>query len=163
MGNDNIKKFNQFINENIDLSSEYGMINLFSKYIKMFEPETKVSINGLRESVELIGDGEITKKYDDDGYLLYKEMLKNDKFILVIHAQLSYCYYTNLKGYTYSVGVYRNKPTLNQYGGGYGASGLLVKEHPTILYHGDVNKILNRNVISKVCADVKKYVLDKYN
>lgn len=168
-----MKNFNQFINENTDLKSDFAISNLFRKYEKDFEPEfndenwigkIKESIKGLYESLTLIGNGEITVKspYDIDGdRLMYKEMLKNDTLILVVHAAYDKHPYGGPKLYRYEIGVYVNNPRTQQIGGGYGASGIMSIVHTNLLSSID-NYSFNRNVISKVCTDIKKYAEENF-
>jgi len=162
----------EFLNENIDLSKDFAIGNLFRKYEKQYEPEynednwikfhySSEGINALKESLELIGNGEIIDKGDED--LMYKEMLKNDTLILVVHASFKKPPYGGMAGYKYSIGVYRNDPRRQQIGGGYGASGIMSIEHTRLLFYDDYDIVhYNRNLISKVCENVKEYALENF-
>lgn len=174
-----IKTISEFldkkINENLDLSKDYAIRNLFYKYEKQYEDEynednwiqfhygkeRKGGVKALKESLELIGDGEIT--YKGDKHFMYKEMLKNDSLILVVHGSLNKPPYGGMDGYKYSLGVYRNSPRTYQIGGGYGASGIIGIEHPILLAYDDYDIVHhNRNIISKVCNDIKKYAIENF-
>jgi len=165
----------EFLNENMDLSKDYAIRNLFYKYEKQYEDEynkdnwieyhygseRKGGVVALKESLELIGDGEII----DNGNkrFIYKEMLKNDSLILVVHGSLKKSPYGGMEGYKYSLGVYRNNPRVQQIGGGYGASGIMTIEHTKLLSYDDYDIVHhNRNIISKVCDDIKKYALENF-
>ena len=68
-----------------------------------------------------------------------------------------------MKGYKYSLGVYRNNPRTRQIGGGYGASGIMSIEHTRLLSYDDYDIVHhNRNIISKVCNDIKKYAVENF-
>jgi len=168
-----MKNFNQFVNENMDLSKDFAIVNLFRKYEREYKPEYdednwikfhygKEGLGGvkaLKESLELIGDGEIIDK--GDKRMMYKEMLKNDTLILVVHGSLKKPPYGGMEGYQYSIGVYRNDPRTQQIGGGYGSPGIMSIEHTRLLSYDDYDIVhYNRNLISKVCEDVKRYALD---
>jgi hypothetical protein len=170
-----MKNFNQFVNENMDLSKDFAIVNLFRKYEREYKPEYdednwikfhygKEGLGGvkaLKESLELIGDGEIIDK--GDKRMMYKEMLKNDTLILVVHASLKKPPYGGMEGYKYSIGVYRNDPRTQQIGGGYGSPGIMSIEHTTLLSYDDYDIVhYNRNLISKVCEDVKRYALENF-
>jgi hypothetical protein len=156
---------------NFDLSKDFAIQNLFRKYEKVYEneyndenwiefhhgSEIKGGINALKESLSLIGNGEITDKGNDS--LMYKEMLKNNTLIFVVHASLKKSTYGGMKGYKYSIGVYRNNPRIQQIGGGYGASGIMSIEHTRVFSYDDYDTVHhNRILISKVCEDVKRYI-----
>jgi hypothetical protein len=162
-------------NENMDLSKDFAIVNLFRKYEREYEPEYdednwikfhygKEGLGGvkaLKESLELIGDGEIIDK--GDKRMMYKEMLKNDTLILVVHGSLKKPPYGGMEGYKYSIGVYRNDPRTQQIGGGYGSPGIMSIQHTTLLSYDDYDIVhYNRNLISKVCDDVKRYVLENF-
>ena len=164
-----------FVNENMDLSKDFAISYLFRKYESKYEieyneenwikyhygSERKGGVNALKESLELIGDGEISDKGNES--LMYKEMLKNDTLILVVHASLKNPPYGQMKGYKYSIGIYRNNPRTQQIGGGYGASGIMSIEHTRLLSYDDYDIVhYNRNLISKVCEDVKKYAVENF-
>jgi hypothetical protein len=168
-----MKNFNQFVNENMDLSKDFAIVNLFRKYEREYKPEYDEDnwikfhygkeglggIKALKESLELIGDGEIIDK--GDKRMMYKEMLKNDTLILVVHGSLKKPPYGGMEGYKYSIGVYRNDPRTQQIGGGYGSPGIMSIEHTRLLSYDDYDIVhYNRNLISKVCEDVKRYALD---
>ena len=105
-----MKNFNQFINE--DLSSDFAISNLFRKYERELKPEfddenwvkyhydedNNGGMKALRESLEMIGNGEITDMGDD--HLMYKEMLKDGSLILVVHARWKKSPYGGAKGLT---------------------------------------------------------------
>lgn len=156
-------------NENLNLSDSNTIRHLVYKYDKECEieynsdnwvkfhygSEGNGGIKALKESLELIGNGEIT---DECQSIMYKEMLKNNTLILVVHASLKNPPYDSMQGYHYSFGVYRNNPRLQQIGGGYGTSGIVSVEHTRLLFYDDYNIVHhNRNIISKVCNDIKQY------
>ena len=160
--------------EDLDLSKDFAILNLFRKYEDEYKDEynednwvkfhygsgRKGGVT-LEESLELIGDGEITDNGNKD--FMYKEMLKNDSLILVVHASLKKPPYGEMEGYKYSIGVYRNNPRTQQIGGGYGTSGIMSIEHTRLLFHDDYNIVHhNRNLISKVCKDIKKYAVENF-
>ena len=162
-------------NENMDLSKDFAIVNLFRQYEREYKPEYdednwikfhygKEGLGGvkaLRQSLELIGKGEIIDK--GDKRMMYKEMLKNDTLILVVHASLKKPPYHHIVGYKYSIGVYRNDPRTQQIGGGYGSPGIMSIVHTTLLSYDDYDIVHhNRNLISKVCDDVKKYALENF-
>lgn len=169
-----ILKYQQFLNENVDLSKDFAIRNLFAKYAKEYEAEFDdknwidyhyKSGNGgmkaLRESLELIGKGEISDI--DDKHLLYKELIKNDTLILVVHARLKKSPYGGAEGYWYEIGVYRNNPRTQQIGGGYGASGIITVNHTRLLFYSDPAEIYyNKSIVSKVCEDIKKYAIETF-
>jgi hypothetical protein len=165
----------EFLNESVDLTQYSTIRNLFRKEEEQYEPEydednwvefhygseRKGGVNALKESLELIGNGEITDKGDKE--LMYKEMLKNDTLILVVHASLKKPPYGGMEGYKYSIGVYRNNPRTQQIGGGYGTSGIMSIEHTRLLSYDDYDIVhYNRNLISKVCEDIKKYAVENF-
>lgn len=161
----NIKTINEFlndkrINENLDLSEDY-IQNLFHKYDKSYGNEGNCDIKTLKESLELIGDGNITER--GDNHFMYEEMLKDNTLILVVHGRLGKSPYGGMDGYRYSIGVYKNDPRKHQIGGGYGASGIMSIEHTRLLSYSDYDTVhYNRNIISKVCSDVKKYSVENF-
>ena len=165
----------QLIYEELDLSKDYAILNLFYKYEKQYEDEYnednwvkfhygsegKGGVKALKESLELIGDGEIIDK--GDKHFMYKEMLKDNSLILVVHGRLEKSPYGGMEGYKYSLGVYRNNPRTQQIGGGYGASGIMSIEHTRLLSYDDYDIVHhNRNIISKVCSDIKKYAVENF-
>jgi hypothetical protein len=165
----------QIVNVDLDLSKDYAIQNLFYKYEREYEDEynednwvkfhygseRKGGVNALKESLELIGDGEITDKGNKS--FMYKEMLKDDSLILVVHGSLQKSTYGGMEGYKYSLGVYRNNPRRQQIGGGYGTSGIMSIEHTRLLSYDDYDIVHhNRNIISKVCNDIKKYAVENF-
>lgn len=165
----------QKLNEDIDLNKDGAIRNLFRKYETQYEDEynednwikfhygsdRKGGVKALKESLELIGDGEITDK--GDNRFMYKEMLKDDSLILVVHGSLKKSPYGGMEGYKYNLGVYRNNPRTQQIGGGYGASGIMSIEHTILLSYDDYDIVHhNRNLVSKVCEDIKKYAMSKF-
>lgn len=161
--------------EDLDLSKDFAIENLFRKYEKQYEDEynednwikfhygseRKGGVNALIESLKLIGDGEIIDKGDKN--FMYKEMFNNDELILVVHGSLKKSPYGGMEGYKYSLGVYRNNPRTQQIGGGYGTSGIMSIVHTRLLSYDDYNKVHhNRNLISEVCKDIKKYAIENF-
>lgn len=174
-----VQSFEDFLNESQWTGSVYkiehedglNVPELFYKYDKMYPneynednwikyhygAERQGGEKALIESLRLIGDGEITKESQSH---MYKEMLKNDKLILVVHGSLKSPPYGGMDGYHYSLGVYWNNPRTYGYGGGYGSPGIVGVSHPSLITYDDYDKVHhNRNIISKVCADIKEYVL----
>jgi len=130
--------------------------------------EEKVSTKGLRRSLEKIGDGEITEKssYDYKGdRLMYKEMLNNDSLILVVHGAFKGTPFDKFDlGYKYDIGLYRNNPRSVQYGGGYGASGIIEIQHTQLLGYSDYDiNHKNENIISEVCNYIKSELVINEN
>lgn len=161
----------------LDLSKDEGLAirNLFRKYEKQHQAEFdddnwikfhygsegKGGINAVKESLRLIGCGEITDKGNDS--FMYKELFKDDSLILVVHASLKASPYGGAKGYKYSFGIYRNNPRTQQIGGGYGTSGIVKIVHTKLLSYDDYDLVhYNRILISKVCDDIKKYALNNF-
>jgi hypothetical protein len=157
------------------MEKDFAIRNLFYKYENEYKDEydgdnwvkfhygddAKGGMNALEESLRLIGDGDISDNGNKS--LMYKEMLKGDTLILVVHASLKSSPYDEMHGYKYSFGIYRNNPRTQQIGGGYGASGVMSIEHTRLLCYDDYDIVHhNRNLISKVCGDVKKYALENY-
>lgn len=170
----NIKKFGQFINENVD--NELNISTIFRKYEESFEEEFNSDdwfdrkqelLDGLRQSLEMIGDGEITEKseYDYNGdRLMYKELFKDDKLILVVHAAFEkhpIGGHSEGKYYRYEISVYRNDLSTRQIGGGYGTSGMVNTTHTMLLGSID-NYCKNKNIVSLTCKEVKKYSEDTF-
>lgn len=121
--------------------------------------KNKGGMLALRQSLKLIGDGEITTRSEE--HLMYKQMLNNNTRILVVHARFSRSPYGGAKGYYYEIGVYANDPRLSQIGGGYGTSGTVTIKHTQLLGYSDYDMIhYNRKVISKVCKHIIKYTID---
>jgi hypothetical protein len=157
------------------MEKDFAIRSLFYKYKNQYEPEYNEGnwikfhygsernggVKALEESLRLIGNGEISDKGDKS--LMYKEMLKDNTLILVVHASLRKSPYGGMEGYKYNFGIYRNNPTQQQIGGGYGASGIISIEHTRLICYDDYDIVHhNRNIISKVCGDVKKYALEIY-
>jgi len=149
--------------------------NLFRKYEVQCPPEynennwikyhygsgRKGGIVALKKSVSLIGNGEIIDKHGKR--LMYKEFLKYNALILVVHARLEKSPYGGMEGYSYSIGIYRNNPRIKQIGGGYGSSGIVSIEHTALLCYDDCDMVHhNHMIISKVCEDIKRYALDNF-
>lgn len=144
--------------------------NLFHKYKIKFEDEfnndnwvenRKELLNELYKSLELIGGGEIVEKpkYDYDGdRLMYKELLKNNTLILVVHASFVNHPYGGGKLYSYEISVYKNNPSIQQIGGGYGTSGIMSIKHTRILGSIETYYCRNKNIISATCNEIKKYI-----
>lgn len=142
--------------------------DLFLKYEKIFPAEfddenwndfhykTKQGgIDAVLESIKLIGDGEIEDL--DFDHLRYKEVFNDNKLILVVHAHLSKSYVGGAKGYMYEVSVFENRYTEEQYGGGYGTSGFIMRTTPLLSHYHDYGHIFrNRNIISNVCKELKE-------
>jgi len=159
-------KFQDYLSEqtNTELNIEY----LFRKYSNQLDDEFTNEdwvgrkdelIHGLRKSLEMVGDGEITEKdsYDVDGdRLMYVEKFRSDSLILVIHAAFERQPYGGGKMYRYEVSVYKNNPRSEQIGGGYGASGIVTIKHTCLMSSID-NYTRNKLVLSKVCSDIKQY------
>lgn len=127
----------------------------------------KVSIEDLKLSLKKIGKGQIIEtshsNYKGDR-LMYKEMLNNNKLILVVHASYKGTPYTMTDyGYQYDIALYSNNPKTVQYGGGYDSSGIIETQHPKLLgYGGDTWKPhYNDKIISQVCKYLKKLVSEK--
>lgn len=164
-----IKKFEEYqITESVHYDVlEDDIRTLFHRYDQQL-PKEKVGVRGLRKSLELVGNGEITEKshYDYPGdRLMYKEMLMDNKLIIVIHARLkSSPYEYTDRGYSYEIGLYRNDPRSYQIGGGYGASGIVGIEHTRLIAYDDYDKVhYNKEILSKVIEYVKKKVTDENN
>lgn len=165
-----VNNWNQFLNENSN--DKFNISSVFRKYVNEFGDEFSDEdwikrknelLIGLRESLELIGDGEIIEKpkYDYDGdRLMYKELFNDDKLILVVHAAFEKHPYGG-KLYRYEIGIYRNNPRTKQIGGGYGASGIMSIEHTNLLGSID-NYCRNKNVISSTCLDVKRFSIENF-
>lgn len=156
-----LNNFNDFVNENEN--KDLNIQNLFFSYsYKLGEDsdwssDNEYLIKNLRKSLELIGDGEIINKSDDGEQLMYREYLEDDSIIFIVHASISK--YTGVKTYSYEISVWRNNPRLTQIGGGYGASGISQIKHTNLL-NSVASYTKNRNVVSKVSSDVKKYIKD---
>jgi hypothetical protein len=156
--------------EQIELREDFAIRRLIRTYENQYQDEYDKDnwikfhygdnaiggMKGLKESLQMIGDGEITETNEKS--LMYKEMLKDNTLILVVHASLKSSTYGGMHGYKYSIGVYRNNPRTQQIGGGYGASGITSIERTRLLFHDDYDEVRhNRNIISKVCDDIKNY------
>lgn len=145
------------LNENIDYDKIENNVR------RMMDNDTvkeKVSIKGLRLSLEKIGNGEIIDKETygkPDVRLMYKEMLNNDSLILVVHGSYTGTKYSNFDyGYEYEIGLYRNDPRTVQYGGGYGTSGMIEIQHTRLLGYADYGiNHKNGEIISEVCNYIK--------
>jgi hypothetical protein len=167
-----IKEQIKYILENVDLSKEYAIANLFIKYETTYTPEidettsTQQCLKGLKESLKLIGNGKITEKpeYDYKGdRLMYMELFKDNSLILIIFGAYTKSPYGGLAAYRYNIGVYKNDPHTVQYGGGYGATGILETQHTKLLGYSDESHLhYNKNIISKVCKEIKKYAIDTF-
>lgn len=119
--------------------------------LRLFFPK---GFPSLERSLKRIGGGEITKK--DDDFFMYKEMLKNNSFFLIVFGRENRD--SQRRGFRYELTVYRNNPTND-----YTFSHRVVK-HPVIIsYFEDYNTFhLNEKAVSKVCAHVKKYVVENF-
>lgn len=162
------------ISPTIDLSKDFAIYWLMKDYDKQYEPEfnkdnwirfhhsSEGGMNAIKESLKLIGDGEITT--NGNSKAMYKEMLKDNTLILVVHACLCSTSRGGLmKGYLYEIGVYKNNPKTQHVGGGYGASGITYVDHTRLLSYDDYDIIhYNRNIISKVCEHIKQYAIEKF-
>jgi hypothetical protein len=153
------------LNESLDYNSIENRVRIM---MRRDSSEEKVSIKGLRRSLEKIGNGEITEKssYDYKGdRLMYKEMLNNDSLILVVHGAFKGTPYDKFDyGYKYDIGLYRNNPRSVQYGGGYGASGIIQIQHTQLLGYSDYDiNHENENIISEVCNYIKSELVINEN
>jgi len=130
----------------------------FATYDK--QKEAKASIEGLKQSMELIGDGEITEKAHYNFYgdrLMYKEYSPDKRKFLIVHGAFTRPTYGGNLGYSYEIRVYSNNPKTVQFGGGYGASGIIETQHPTVFSpRGSDNIYRDETLVSKVCAVVKE-------
>lgn len=137
--------------------------NLFHKYERELGKfgNDLLGTEALRESLELIGNGEILEKEFDR--FMYSETIKDKSFILIVHASYQSSPYGGSKGYNYEIGIYRDDPKTEQIGGGYGTQGTIIVKHTQLFGYIDFELIhFNKNVISKVVADVKEYVLNNF-
>lgn len=154
-----IKNWNKF-NEKIDTSINddmYGISNLFRKYKG---EECNINLENLKAAVSKIGDGELIFKNEQESYM-YVEYLKDDSLIFVVHATIGRPVLTT--GFQYEISVYRNNPRDVQYGGGYGASGIVETQHTKLFGYNDYQTIHNDiDSLSLVCNDIKKFAIDKY-
>jgi hypothetical protein len=153
------------LNEGLDYNLIENQVRIM---MRRDSGEEKVSTKGLRRSLEKIGDGEITEKssYDYKGdRLMYKEMLNNDSLILVVHGAFKGTPYDKFDyGYKYDIGLYRNNPRSVQYGGGYGASGIIEIQHTQLLGYSDYDiNHKNENIISEVCNYIKSELVINEN
>jgi hypothetical protein len=153
------------LNEGLDYNLIENQVRIM---MRRDSSEEKVSTKGLRRSLEKIGDGEITEKssYDYKGdRLMYKEMLNNDSLILVVHGAFKGTPYDKFDyGYKYDIGLYRNNPRSVQYGGGYGASGIIEIQHTQLLGYSDYDiNHKNENIISEVCNYIKSELVINEN
>jgi hypothetical protein len=153
------------LNEGLDYNLIENQVRIM---MRRDSGEEKVSTKGLRRSLEKIGDGEITEKssYDYKGdRLMYKEMLNNDSLILVVHGAFKGTPYDKFDyGYKYDIGLYRNNPRSVQYGGGYGASGIIEIQHTQLLGYSDYDiNHENENIISEVCNYIKSELVINEN
>jgi hypothetical protein len=148
-----LKNFVVFENFNI----EDNELSTIFRNLDSLLPVEKVSLKGLRESLELIGDGEITVKEYDKNHLMYKEMINNNSEILVIHARFDDSPYGGDYGYVYEIGIYNNDPRTEQLGGGYDASGTVSIKHTQLFAYSDYDKVhFNKQIISKVIDYIYK-------
>lgn len=152
-----IKTFNKLF-ESSYLEKDFAIDNLFNKYqIELETKEDSYSKAGLKKSMELIGPGKVEAKDNDNDYFQYTEMMMNNRIIFVVHGRIRHPVMTY--GYGYEIGVYLNDPRTQQIGGGYGASGIMSVEHTRILHYVTAQRVCqNMNIISKVCADIKKEI-----
>jgi hypothetical protein len=145
-----IIKFKDFLLEN----KNYVVDNLFNKYKKEFSEEP-CSDEGVKESLSLIGEGEIT--YDDykESYL-YKEMINNDKYIFVVHGKYTKSPFGFPKGYWYDIAIYKNEPSTDYEGTGVILPATKVINHPLLERYTTENEVyFNKEIISKVCTEMK--------
>ena len=128
--------------------------NLFRKYTeKLQTDEDRFSKEGLKQSLEKIGNGEVIEKGTYGENFMYKEMLNDDSIIFIVHGNISRPILT--KGYSYEIGLYKNDPRTTQIGGGYGSSGIMSIRHTRIFHYYDANVIFqNEDIISKVCKEI---------
>ncbi len=168
-----ITKIEDFLKENLNIIDRNEIENLFRKYDQLYKPEFDQTnhikfhfgkdgwggMNALRESLELIGSGEIIEK--DENSLQYRELLEND-IILFVDAQLTRSPYGGMIGYKYDIGVYKNDPRKHQIGGGYGSPGIDIITRTPIFGYDDYDRIhYNRNIISKICEYIKNKIDEK--
>ena len=152
--------------EQPDLTKHSEIKKLFHSYENPYgrpeyddEEPTMTSLGGLEESLEMIGNGEITQK--DDDRLMYEELFNDDSMILIVHAKFTTSHYGGKKGYVYEIDLYRNNPRTEQIGGGYGASGIMSVKHTNLLgYYNPDDVFTNVQTISKVCHDIKEYAIE---
>jgi hypothetical protein len=76
------------------------------------EESIMTSLEGLQESLEMIGNGEITQR--GENHLMYEEVLNDGSMILVVHGRFTTSPYGGMKGYVYEIGLYRNDPRTQQ-------------------------------------------------
>ncbi len=119
--------------------------------------------NGLRESLEKIGDGKIEAipGYDaGEPHLTYIEMFGNKGRSLVVHGKVFV--YDQYLGenvaekraqYEYEIKVFEGDPKDIQFGGGYGTSGAVITSRTNLEYI--TGKCCSKEVVSKVCAELK--------
>lgn len=143
-----------------ELDHEYDWDN----YLEYFQRERRDGGNVVLQSLQLIeGEGAITNSLDwgysvKDNNYKYVELLNDDALKLIVYADwsrpITSC------GLSYEVGLYRNYYTQHQIGGGYGASGIIVRTSPTIdRYSCGQWLVYNKHTISRVVADIKAYAL----
>jgi len=135
----------------------HGLFHKFGGHNK--EIAVQPSVNGLKHSMELIGDGQIAEKphYAFSGdRLMYKEYSPDQRRMLIVHGAFTRHAYGGNLGYRYEIRVYSNNPKTVQFGGGYGTSGIMEIHHPTVFSPwGYDNVYFDETLVSKVCTVVK--------
>lgn len=148
-------KFSEFIKESIDNKDLETKISIaFRRLSENLPKDTEVNFNGLIESMKLIGDGEI--EIEDRYRVTYTEKLSDNRLLIV------YGWYSSpvmTYGYNYEIKILRDVETTQQFGGGYGASGFIGKSRPNLFQYSTYQNVyFNKDIISKVCEEIKKVV-----
>jgi hypothetical protein len=158
-----IKKFESYYTSRT-LTEDEKVTNAIVREHNTQNDDEYASINGedLKKSLEMIGDGEIIEKGSYGEKFMYKEMLHDNQFIFIVHGDISKPIMT--KGYTYQVTLWENDPRDVQIGGGYGASGIVSKNHTNLFNEvlgGEQQIFTDINLISNVCKDLMPYLEEK--
>lgn len=148
-------KFSEFIKENVEYKDLETKISIaFRRLSDNLPKDEKVNFDGLIESMKLIGNGEI--EIEDKYKVTYTEKLSDNRLLIVFGW---YSSPVMTRGYNYEIKILRDVETTQQYGGGYGSPGIISKSRPSLFqYSTNQNVYLNKDIISKVCEEIKKNV-----
>lgn len=132
----------------------FELENIFNRFGMLLEKHN-ISKNMLKQSMLLIGDGELEYKEYNEMYK-YIEHLPNNK-LLIVYGSIGYPILTY--GYSYEIKICENKVNKTHFGGGFGASGFIVKDMPTLFSYSTYQTVyFNETIISEVCKIIRNKI-----
>lgn len=119
-------------------------------------PSTQDLFNVMR----VIGNGELTKYYGYDDHLKYVEDI-GDKTIVIYGKIIKNPYGSTAKNtvFQFNLTVYEGAIQTTQYGGGYGASGIIM-EHRRVVGSTGYIRTWDFNAISEMTKKVRNLLVD---